>query len=76
MGKSDQQKLRLMDMLFPLKTLLEKDVFCLLFFGGLTYAVFLMIASSHARSLVVVYGYNDLHIGLCFIPAGKFDRFK
>lgn len=64
------QKLRFMDMLFPLKTLIEKDVFCLLCFGALTYTVFLMIASSHAESLLADYGYNDLSIGLCFIPSG------
>lgn len=54
----------------PLLFLLEKDVACTLFFGGVIYTVWSMVTSSTTVLLVHLYGLTTLQVGLCFLPNG------
>ena len=54
----------------PMLFLLEKDVACTLFFGGVIYTVWSMVTSSTTVLLVHLYGLNTLQVGLCFLPNG------
>lgn len=57
----------------PLKTLriiAEKDVGMLLFFNSIVYTAFYDISASTPYLFAQIYGFNDLQIGLCYIPFG------
>jgi MFS family permease len=57
----------------PLKTariIIEKDLSVLLFYNALIYTAFYIIISSIPQLFEEIYGFNDLQIGLCYIPFG------
>lgn len=57
----------------PLRTvhiILEKDVGLLLFYNSLVYTAFYDVTSSLPSLFGKIYGFNDLQIGLSFIPFG------
>ena len=57
----------------PLKTIhiiLEKDVGIILLFNSLVYTAFYDVTSSLPSLFADTYGFNDLQIGLAFIPFG------
>ena len=57
----------------PLKTvhiILEKDVGILLFYNSLIYTAFYDVISTIPILFAEIYGFNDLQIGLAFIPYG------
>lgn len=55
----------------PLATLVvaaEKEAACILFFAGLVYAGFYAVISAMPSQLREIYGYDDLTIGLMYLP--------
>ena len=55
----------------PLGTLIvvtEKEAFCILFYASIIYAGFYAIISGMPSQLKEIYGYNDLIIGLMYLP--------
>jgi MFS family permease len=57
----------------PLKTIhivIEKDVALILTYNCLIYTTFYDIAASIPSLFSEIYGFNDLQIGLCYIPFG------
>ncbi|TVY48708.1 Itaconate transport protein [Lachnellula occidentalis] len=57
----------------PLKTvyiIMEKDMAVVLFYNALIYTAFYDMISSIPQLFAEIYGFNDLQIGLCYIPFG------
>lgn len=57
----------------PLKTmrlLLEKDVALILFYNSLIYTAYYDIMASLPALFSEIYGFNNLQVGLCYIPFG------
>lgn len=57
----------------PLKTvkiMLEKDVGMVLLFNSLVYTAFYDVTASFPSLLAEIYGFNELQVGLSFIPFG------
>lgn len=57
----------------PMKTLhiiMEKDVGILLFYNSLIYTAFYDVTTSMPSLFAEIYGFNDLQVGLSFIPFG------
>lgn len=57
----------------PLKTvriIMEKDMAVLLFYNALIYTAFYDIISSIPQLFQEIYHFNDLQIGLCYLPYG------
>lgn len=57
----------------PLKTIhiiMEKDMAVVLIYNAIIYTAFYDIMASMPRLFHDVYGFNDLQIGLCYIPFG------
>ncbi|KAK3318034.1 major facilitator superfamily domain-containing protein [Apodospora peruviana] len=65
-----QPKLRIPNPLNALKALMEKDLAMLYFYGTLVYLNFILICATLSTQFVRIYGYNDLQIGLCYLPYG------
>jgi MFS family permease len=64
------RKLRWPNPLKTLKLVLEKDIGLLLLYNSLMYTAFYCVSASLPYLFGLIYGYNDLQIGLCFIPFG------
>ncbi|EKD21611.1 uncharacterized protein L3040_004835 [Drepanopeziza brunnea f. sp. 'multigermtubi'] len=57
----------------PLKTVrivMEKDMAFVLVYNSLLYTAFYDVVASIPQLFEEIYGYNDLQIGLCYIPFG------
>ncbi|CAD6446296.1 b3dcaffd-9da6-4130-97fc-094be0ca55b4 [Sclerotinia trifoliorum] len=57
----------------PLKTvyiIMEKDVAMVLFYNALLYTAFYDVTASIPQLFKEMYGFNDLQIGLCYLPFG------
>ncbi|KAF7869905.1 hypothetical protein EAF04_004689 [Stromatinia cepivora] len=57
----------------PLKTvyiIMEKDVAMVLFYNALLYTAFYDVTASIPQLFKEIYGFNDLQIGLCYLPFG------
>jgi MFS family permease len=55
----------------PLSTLrivADKETALILFYSSLIYAGYYAIATTITTQFAVIYGYNDLVLGLCFVP--------
>ena len=63
-------KLRFPNPLGTLKIVTQKDAGLLLFFNSLVYTASYLVIGSAPYLLEQIYGFNDLQIGLCFIPFG------
>lgn len=58
----------------PLKTvyiIMEKDVAMVLFYNALIYTAFYDVTASLPQLFKEIYGFNDLQIGLCYLPFGS-----
>ncbi|KAF2489379.1 MFS general substrate transporter [Lophium mytilinum] len=67
---ASKRKLRFPNPLGTLHVMLEKDVGLLLLFNSLVYTAFYDVIASAPYLFEQIYGFNDLQIGLCFIPFG------
>jgi MFS family permease len=54
----------------PMRFLFEKDVFITLFFGSIVYTVWSMVTSSTTILFEEIFHFNNIQIGLCFLPNG------
>lgn len=64
------RKLHFPNPINTLRVIAEKDVGLLLFFNSVVYTAFYDITSSTPYLFAQIYGFNDLQVGLCFIPFG------
>ncbi|KAK0620935.1 major facilitator superfamily domain-containing protein [Immersiella caudata] len=53
-----------------LKAVLQKDLALVYLYGTLAYLVFILIVATLSTEFAAIYGYNDLIIGLCYLPYG------
>ena len=53
-----------------LRIAFEKEAGIILFSGGLIYTGFYMVTAAVPSQFQEIYGFNDLQIGLCYIPLG------
>ncbi|KAI9880561.1 MAG: hypothetical protein M1830_002260 [Pleopsidium flavum] len=67
---ASKRKLRWPNPLRTVHIILEKDVGLLLFYNSLVYTAFYDAAASLPSLFAEIYGFNDLQIGLSFIPFG------
>lgn len=65
-----KRKLRIPNPLATLKVIGQKDAGLLLFYNSLIYTAFYTVISSAPYVFEEIYGFNDLQIGLSFIPFG------
>ena len=54
----------------PFQLLLEKDVFAIIVFGSIVYAIWSMVTSSTTAVFQTRFGLSDLQVGLVFLPNG------
>jgi len=65
-----KRKLRFPNPLHTLAVILEKDMALLLFYNSLLYVAFYDVTATIPYLFADIYGFNELQIGLCFIPFG------
>lgn len=65
-----KRKLRFPNPWHTLKVIFEKDIGLLLLYNSLVYTAFYDINASTPYLFAQIYGFNDLQIGLCYIPFG------
>jgi MFS family permease len=63
-------KLRFPNPLNTVHIIMEKDVAIVLLYNALIYTAFYDIIASIPQNFHEIYGFNDLQIGLCYIPFG------
>lgn len=63
-------KLRFPNPLRALRVALDKGVGLIIFYNSLLYLVFIITVSTLSTQFKEIYGYNDLQIGLCYLPYG------
>jgi MFS family permease len=64
------RKLRFPNPLSSIHILLDKEISLLLFHTGFFFAAFYSITASLPSLLASIYHFNDLYIGLCYLPFG------
>ena len=64
------RKLRWPNPLKAIHIIMEKDVAFVLFYNALIYTAFYDIMASIPQLFQEIYGFNDLQIGLCYLPFG------
>ena len=69
-ARGSQTKLKFPNPLHTLSIVFEKDVGMLLFYNSLIYTAFYDVIASIPYLFAQVYGFNNLQIGLCFLPYG------
>ncbi|MCJ1253733.1 hypothetical protein MMC24_001545 [Lignoscripta atroalba] len=67
---ASHRKLRWPNPLRTVHIILEKDVGMVLFYNAIVYTAFYDVAASLPSLFTTIYDFNDLQIGLCFIPFG------
>ncbi|KAK3323390.1 major facilitator superfamily domain-containing protein [Cercophora scortea] len=65
-----ERKLRWPNPLSALKAVLEKDMSLLFFYNTLIYLAFILIIVTLSTQFAEIYHYNELQIGLCYLPFG------
>lgn len=65
-----KRKLRFPNPFNALRVVFEKDLAILLLYGALVYLVFILISATLSTELAEIYKFNNLQIGLCFLPYG------
>lgn len=67
---AQRPKLRFPNPWRTIKICTEKEAGLLLLFNGLVFSAFYQVLTAMSSQFKVIYGYDDLHIGLCYIPFG------
>lgn len=65
-----KSKLRFPNPLRALRVALDKGVGLIIFYNSLLYLVFIITVSTLSTQFKSIYGYDDLQIGLCYLPYG------
>ncbi|KAF3767086.1 hypothetical protein M406DRAFT_89657 [Cryphonectria parasitica EP155] len=63
-------KLRFPNPLRALAVALDKGVGLIILYNSLLYLVFIITVATLSTQFKTIYGYNDLQIGLCYLPYG------
>lgn len=63
-------KVRFPNPFHALKVLFEKDVGIIIFYNTMLYLVFILMCATLSTQLAEIYHYNNLQIGLCYLPYG------
>lgn len=69
-GLAKKRKLRIPNPLGTLRVIKQKDAGLLLLYNSLVYTAFYDVIASAPYLFAEIYGFNDLQIGLAFIPFG------
>lgn len=67
---TDKTQRRLPNPLASLKIVLDKQNALLLFYNAFLFCAFYDIAATIPSTFAAIYGFNDLQIGLCYLPFG------
>lgn len=67
-------EIKLRDFWEPLHMLGEMDTLLNLLFGGVVYSMWSMMTGTTTMLFAERFDLNELHIGLAFLPNGKFDN--
>lgn len=67
---ASRRKLRWPNPLRTIHIILEKDVGIILFYNSLIYTAFYDVTATIPSLFAEIYNFNDLQIGLCYIPFG------
>ncbi|PQE17306.1 hypothetical protein CJF31_00005696 [Rutstroemia sp. NJR-2017a BVV2] len=67
---ASKRKLRWPNPLRTVKIIAEKDVAMVLFYNALLYTAFYDVTASLPELFQEIYGFNNLEIGLCYLPFG------
>ncbi|KAI8959201.1 MFS general substrate transporter [Daldinia sp. FL1419] len=65
-----KQKLRFPNPLNTLSVVGNKDMAMILFYNAALYIGFMIITSTLASQFSAIYHYNDIQLGLCYLPIG------
>jgi len=65
-----KQTLKDVDLLGPIRILVEKDIACLLGFNSIVYGIYYSLLTSMSSEFQDGYGLTTLQTGLCFLPNG------
>ncbi|CAK7264641.1 hypothetical protein SEPCBS119000_001101 [Sporothrix epigloea] len=68
--RAPKQKIRFPNPLRTIYVVFEKDISLILFYTGLVYLVFIMIAATLSTTFSDIYNLDELQIGLCYLPYG------
>lgn len=66
--RGEKTKVRFPNPLGSLKLIFEKDVAIILFYNSIVYMTFVAMNTSTPSIFNAVYGFNNLVIGLCYLP--------
>lgn len=67
---SMKRKLRFPNPFHTLKVVFEKDIGMIIFYNTMLYLVFILITATLSTQFAEIYHYNNLQIGLCYLPYG------
>lgn len=67
---SKQRKIPIPNPFHTLKIILQKDMAMILLYNGLLYVGFMMVTATLASQFEDIYGFNQLQLGLCYLPIG------
>lgn len=68
--RGSSQKLRFPNPLRTLAVVFEKEMGLILGLNSILYIAFILVAATLATLFKEIYGYNDLQVGLCYLPYG------
>ncbi|KAI0596805.1 chloramphenicol resistance protein [Biscogniauxia sp. FL1348] len=66
----ERQKIPIPNPLNTLKVLRHKDMAMILFYNATLYLGFMLITSTLSSQFSEIYGFNQLQLGLCYLPMG------
>ena len=65
-----RQKIPIPNPFHTLAIIVEKDLALILFYNSLLYVGFMMVTSTIGSQFSAIYGYDELRLGLCYLPTG------
>ncbi|KAH7017384.1 major facilitator superfamily domain-containing protein [Ilyonectria destructans] len=69
-GTAPQRQLRFPNPLKTLTIVFEKEMALILFTNSIIYLGFILVAATLGTLFKEIYGYDDLQVGLCYLPYG------
>lgn len=69
-GQSPKRKLQFPNPLRTLVVIFEKEMGLILIINSILYLDFILTAATLSTLFKKIYGYNDLEVGLCYLPYG------
>lgn len=67
---AQKRKIPIPNPFHTLKIVLQKDMAMILLYNGLLYVGFMMVTVTLASQFQDIYGFNELQLGLCYLPIG------